>query len=93
MGFVRDGVKQTFERVDLDLKGGEGQVEEVEKRINVFTKKVSQILAYLGGCAFTDCCRPFHLFCARQCHDKTRSLSSRPTLILFVLPRICVNPK
>lgn len=38
---VREGVKQTFERVDMDLKGGEGAVEEVEKRLAFFTKKVS----------------------------------------------------
>ncbi|KAI9637456.1 uncharacterized protein MKK02DRAFT_23689 [Dioszegia hungarica] len=36
---VREGVKQTFERVDMDLKGGEGAVEEVEKRLAFFTKK------------------------------------------------------
>lgn len=38
---VQEGVKQTFERVDMDLKGGEGAVEEVEKRLAFFTKKVS----------------------------------------------------
>ena len=41
MGFVRQGVRQVFERVDLGLKGGEGQVEEVEKRLQHFMKKVS----------------------------------------------------
>lgn len=38
---VRPGVKQIFERVDMDLKGGEGPVEEVEKRLEYFIKKVS----------------------------------------------------
>lgn len=37
---VREGVKQVFDRVDLELKGGEGPVEEVEKRLEYFTKKV-----------------------------------------------------
>lgn len=43
MGFVRQGVRQVFERVDLGLKGGEGQVEEVEKRLQHFMKKVNYI--------------------------------------------------
>jgi U3 small nucleolar RNA-associated protein 25 len=49
MGYVRDGVKQTFERVDLGLKGGEGPVEEVEKRLEWFTKKVSGGAGAGGG--------------------------------------------
>lgn len=41
MSRVREGVKQTFDRVDMELKGGEGPVEEVEKRLDFFVKKVS----------------------------------------------------
>ena len=44
---VREGVKQVFERVDMDLKGGEGPIEEVEKRLDFFMKKVSQTLTLL----------------------------------------------
>lgn len=47
MGFVRTGVKQVFERVDLGLKGGEGQVEEIEKRLQHFTKRVRVALLRL----------------------------------------------
>ena len=41
LGQVRSGVRQIFERVDLDgAKGPDGAVEEVEQRLTWFTKKV-----------------------------------------------------
>lgn len=42
LGRVKPGVKQVFDRIDAASEGGrgEGAVEEVERRLNFFTKKV-----------------------------------------------------
>ena len=41
LGQVRPGVRQIFERIDLEgAKGPDGAVEEVEQRLTWFTKKV-----------------------------------------------------
>jgi hypothetical protein len=56
LGYVNAGVKQIFERVDLNgPKGADGAVEEVDQRFDWFTKKVSIrfIIEYA-----TDACRP-----------------------------------
>lgn len=43
VGQVRSGVRQVFERIDLEgAKGASGAVDEVDQRLEWFTKKVSQ---------------------------------------------------
>lgn len=37
---VRPGVRQVFERIDQGSKGVDGAIEEVEQRLDWFTKKV-----------------------------------------------------
>jgi U3 small nucleolar RNA-associated protein 25 len=44
LGYIKPGVKQVFERFDVDNRkglGGDAAVEEVDQRLDWFVKKVS----------------------------------------------------
>lgn len=70
---IKQGVKQTFERVDLEgVKGmsGDAAIDEVEQRFKHFTTKVSKLLLALCT-ALIAATRPFPLCSDRPSHART----------------------